>query len=183
LIGSTLPVNHTATISSGGDTSQTTDNSVDNGRTATLTIDSAMTLSLASQYAGEGTEDPTSFELSQPVTFVAILQQSITGALTGESPFLSLENDLALPVFSIGGTAQTGTWEATGTLNAGTLYFLQEGSNVDNTYPGDSSSGSATCDISLTFTAIPEPSSAALITLGGIGVLSRRRRRSLASLT
>jgi hypothetical protein len=62
-----------------------------------------------------------------------------------------------------------------GTLLPGT-YIFSEGWGISNTQPGDSATGNGSDSVSLTLTAIPEPSSIYLLAILSTGLLTRRKR-------
>jgi hypothetical protein len=73
---------------------------------------------------------------------------------------------------------QSGTWTGSGIIPANVdCFFIDEEFEAYNTHTGDSSTGTGSDTLSLTFTAIPEPSSLCLIGAASVGLLARRRQR------
>jgi hypothetical protein len=178
IVTGTLPVNQTLVENDlNGGVITATYNITDNGSVATYDISvsgtlSALNNSLIETSAGTSSDpNGTVFSFSQPVGYSVTISDSGPGNYLGFSLF-------GAGVFvSAGGVpGQTSTYS--GTANAGSPLYLSENWELDNPETGSQSANLTGSDsISLTFTAVPEPSSALVVSTSAAFFLSRRRRK------
>jgi hypothetical protein len=170
-----LPYQNTITEDDAlGGTITTTFSLTDNGSVANIIITSSGSVTpYNSVFEGHSQGRGDSFILTQAVNYSMILEDEGSGSseviLSGESGGTN-----ALQLF-LGVSDTTETF--TGVTGPGLLGFDNEwATSNDGLNPPPDLSGSAS--LSITFTAIPEPSSMSLVALA-IPALLRRRRRSM----
>jgi hypothetical protein len=177
LSGIMLPLNQTLSVDLNGETSQATYDFTDNGSVASLSINSSFNLAAADENAGEATND-TQFEFTQNVSYFASLEDTANGTFGGVPPYVEIYLATGQSIFSLGGPSRAGYFQTSGTLLPDTVYVMDEEFLSNNSSTGDSPTGNGTDQVTLTFTAIPEPSSFCLLTIVSAGLLARRRRLS-----
>ena len=180
LSGTSLPVSASATASipgdSGGPLITANYNFTDNGTVAQFNIQTSGRLTDVAQEVYERSNRDIGFTLTAPASFTA-LETTTVNALSatefismGSGPF---NNDLN--IFDLNGFNTTLTYS--GTLSAGVPYLFNENWGLGNNEVANPV-GTDSGDVTLTLTAIPEPSSFCLIAVTGAGLLSLRRTRS-----
>ena len=177
LSGTSLPVSASATASipgdSGGPLITANYNFTDNGTVAQFNIQTSGTLTAAAQDVYERSNRDIGFTLTAPASFTA-LETTTINALSaneyismGSGPF---NNDLN--IFELNGFNTTLTYS--GTLSAGVPYLFNENWGLGNNEVANPV-GTDSGDVTLTLTAIPEPSSLALLAVATAGMFSGRK--------
>ena len=166
-----LPLHQTLTGSLPSISASATYAFTDDGTTATYRIDCQTQITRLYCEAGEGSSSPSelvdSFTLASPATYVASFTDVNGGTdLQFQSP------DIAL-VFQLGGT---GTMTRTGLIPAGQEVGILENWQLGNSLSTGPAVVSGTESLSIVFTAVPEPASAAGVAVIGAALLARRRR-------
>ena len=172
----TVPFQKTVTANDGFGGSITAVYSVtDNGSVASVTITFSGSTTAAYNYMGEesvGTAG-TTFQLLQPATFTStVISTGTTPAST--SAELEIDRNGAL-IEALSTVAGNNPNTYSGMLGPGLITFddLWAG---PNSVPSAAANQTGTGSVSITFTAIPEPSSALLIGIPAAAFLLRRRR-------
>jgi hypothetical protein len=181
LMGTTLPVSEsvTATGTQGGSITANYNFSA-NSNIAAFDISCNATLTALGQTDLEDSENDShlAFVLSEPAEFTATITSNMSqGTQTtenislGSSPYVyayggfNLVNYVGAPLTD------------SGTLFPNVTYFFQEGWGLTSSQRGDTiATGSGSDTVSLTLTAIPEPSSIYHLVILSTGLLTRRKR-------
>jgi hypothetical protein len=144
----------------------------DNGSFATLTISASGSITANRNAFAEGADkgSNTTFNLLQACAYTATLA---SGGQTDAE--FSIDEGINV-LFSLGTAQSITTDSVSGVMAPGTLDFFDEWATVDGfNDPPQPANESGTYSLTLTFTAIPEPSCAVLLAMPA--VLSLRRRR------
>jgi hypothetical protein len=178
LSGTTLPLSTTLTATQADGCSSTANYSfTDTGTEATFNVSCTGVLTAGGQGASEGSQGPiyTSFVLSGPSSYTATLTSALTAG-TESGSYMELSASNSSVVFSRSGDNDT-SLSSSGTLSAGVTYTFIESWGMGNTQFGDVATGHGSHSMTLTLTAVPEPSSVCLLTLAGATFLTCRRKR------
>ena len=166
-----LPVHQTLTGSLPSISASATYAFADDGTTATYRIDCQTQITRLYCQAGEDSSSASglvdSFTLASPATYVASFTDVNGGT---DLQFISTDN---ASNFQLTGS---GTMTRTGLLPAGALVFIDENWLLGNSLSTGPSVVSGTESLSIVFTAVPEPASAAGVAVIGAALLARRRR-------
>ena len=152
-------------------------NLADNGSVATISISCSGSVNGYYNSVGEQSvgRNGTTFTLLEPVSYVATI-------LTIGPPGSTAQ----LQIYGAGGTGNIyvnmGTEDplapnetTTGFAEPGPVTF-EDGWSIGPNFPGGAADETGTYSLTVTFTAIPEPTGLSLLALGGLAFLARRRR-------
>ena len=145
----------------------------DNGSVAAINITWSGSITAYYNSAGEGSvgSSDTTFSLLQPAMYTA------TVATTGSAPCTFIVDDNSHQTIGLT-TYDTATQTTSGIAPLGSISFFDSVGLPYNNPTEFPMNESGTYSLSLVFTAIPEPSSAALALLPAAALLFRRWRRS-----
>jgi len=149
----------------------------DNGSTASISISASGLTTANGNYFEEATgpSNNTLFNLLKTSTYTATIGSS--GQTNSEFDVVD-GSSLQFELF----TAQSSPTDTiSGVMAAGPINFFDEWGALDYNDAPQPADESGTYSLTLTFTAIPEPSSATLLAISAAVVLCRRRRRVVAS--
>jgi hypothetical protein len=175
--GDTLPFLQTLSLNNGASV-QAIYNFSDNGILASLKITGTYNLTGTGQAAGEGTNSSvvgkfTFFEFNEPVNYQIAFQAASSPNVNTGAGF-ELDDDTGHFVLGSGNIINN-SWQATGTFPADVGYYVTEDYLIRNDVAGDAPTASGSHNLTMTFTAVPEPSSLCLL-CGIAGIATRRRR-------
>ena len=166
-----LPLQQTLSASLPNVSASATYAFADDGTTATYRVDCQAQITQSNHRADEGTGSATlpadELTFAQPVTYVATLTSTGGGGID----FQFMTPDLSHFFFN-----GSGTFTHTGTVPAGELVDILEDWEIENLTPTSPAVVSGTESLSIVFTAVPEPASAAGVAVIGAALLARRRR-------
>ncbi len=179
LSGSTLPLSTSQTASLTDGLSSTANYSyTDTGTVATFNVNCTGILTALDQSASEGSYGPIdiTFVLAQPASYTVNLTSNMSSG-TQSSTNIGLESPHSEDNFAKSST--TGDpLSSSGTLSSGITYTFFESWSIGNTtQSGGVAAGRGSDSMTLTLTAVPEPSSLCLLTLAGASFLTCRRKR------